>query len=253
MNTRALSAFRIKEDQSTRALSAFRIKEGQGAQVKILLLSWMLAVWTGCSSGPLPRLFASKERTSIVTPSMRVSTVREMGARAEEGGQLEQQQMTETLAAQIRTEPDPLVRRAIQEEVGGIDLPLAKEMLLAGLNDTDADVRVVCCRMLGHWATESTIGALQQVIQQDDDIDVRLAAVDALGNIRSSRSVQALAVALADRDPAMQYAAVGAIKTASGQNFGNDVQKWRQYAESDNPQILPAVTMAQRMKDYMPF
>ena len=222
-------------------------------RLRIVLLPWMLAVWTGCSSCPLPRLFASKERTSIVTPSMRASAVREMGARAVDAEQFEQQQMTETLAAQIRTEPDPLVRRAIQEEVGEIDIPLAQDMLLAGLNDTDSDVRMVCCRILGNRATESTIGPLRQVVQQDDDIDVRLAAVHALGNIRSSRSVQALAIALADRDPAMQYAAVEAMKTASGQDFGNDVRKWRQYADSENPQIQPATTMAQRMKAYMPF
>ncbi len=218
-----------------------------------MLLTWMLTFWTGCSSVPLPQLFASKERTSIVTPPMRLSAVRELGAQVEDADQLEQQQITETLASQIRTESDPLVRRTIQEEVGKINVPLAQEMLLAGLNDTDSDVRIVCCHMLGDRANELTIVPLQQVVQQDDDIDVRLAAVDALGNIRSSRSVQALAIALADRDPAMQYAAVEAMKMASGQDFGNNVQEWRQYAKSENPEVLPAATLVQRMKDSMPF
>ncbi len=222
--------------------------------------SWMLMLWTGCSTllvgcsaGPFHQLLASKEKTSIVTPAMRVSSVHEAGIQAADAEQLDQQKMVEALANQIRTESDPLVRQAIQEEMGQIEFPLAQEVLLAGLNDIDAQVRIICCRNLGQRSSESTIGALQQVVEQDDDIDVRLAAVDALGQIPSSRSVEALAIALADRDPAMQFAAVGAMKNASGQDFGNDVQKWRQYAKGESPQIEPATTMAQRLRGYMPF
>jgi HEAT repeats len=253
MNTRALSAIGMKKWRIMRAFSRSTRTDFQNSRFMIVILAWMLATWTGCSSGPLPRLFASKERTSIITPSMRASTVREMSARAATAQQHEQQQMIETLAAQIRTEPDPLVRRAIQEGVGEIDVPLVQDILLAGLNDTDSGVRMVCCRKLGQRAAESSIGALQQVVRQDDDFDVRLAAVSALGNIRSSRSVQALAIALADRNPAMKNAAVEAMKTASGQDYGNDFQAWQKYAESENPQVQPAATMAQRLQGYMPF
>ncbi|HMO85056.1 MAG TPA: hypothetical protein PKC18_09080, partial [Lacipirellulaceae bacterium] len=42
--------------------------------------------------------------------------------------------------------------------------------------------------------------------------------------------------AIKDRDPAMQFAGVKAMQSASGEKLGNDVAAWRQYAES-----LPSV------------
>jgi hypothetical protein len=218
----------------------------------------MLATWAGCSVWP----FAAEERTSIITPSMRTSMVREIGARASHVDSNEQQRITDQLAQQIRTEPDPLVRVAIQETVAEFDTVLAQMILLAGLNDTDRDVRIVCCRKLGQRGEKNGIrdtdqqqivAKLQRVLEQDKEIDVRFAAVDAMGQIQTTDSVQALASALHDHDPAMQYAGVQALKRVSGQDFGNDVEAWRQYADGKSPQIRPARSVAQRMKEMMPF
>lgn len=225
-----------------------RTAEHTLAAIRLLGLL-LLAVLAGCSAWP----FGKKEHTSIVTPAMRIATIREIGARANDADS-QQQLLVDQLAQQIRTEPDPLVRRAIQETVADFDSPLAQSILLAGLNDTDRDVRIACCRKLGERGELATVDALKQALQQDDeDIDVRLAAVDALGKIRSSASVQALSVALHNRDPAMQYAGVQAAKSASGQDFGNDVEAWRRYADGENPQVLPAPSMASRMKEMLPF
>jgi len=222
-----------------------------------LLGLFTLVTWAGCSLWP----FAAEERTSIITPTMRASTVREMGARAQQDDPAQQQRITEQLAQQIRTEPDPLVRLAIQETVAQFDTDLAQMILLAGLNDTDRDVRMMCCRKLGQRmaATDRNIDRqkiviqLQRVLGQDKDIDVRFAAVDALGQIPTTGSVRALAGALHDHDPAMQYAGVQALKRVSGQDFGNDVDAWRQYADGENPQLRPIPSVAQRIKEMMPF
>jgi HEAT repeat protein len=192
---------------------------------------------------------------------MRTSTVREMGARAQQVDSEEQQRITDQLVQQIRTEPDPLVRLAIQETVAQFDTPMAQMVLLAGLNDDDRDVRIVCCRKLGQRATvndqeddrRKIVTALQRTLEQDKEIDVRFAAVDALGKIQTTDSVRALAVALHDHDPAMQYAGVQALKRVSGQDFGNTVEAWRQYADGESPQIRPALSVVQRMKEMMPF
>lgn len=163
---------------------------------------------------------------------MRMSAVREIGARARESGPDEQQAACVQLAQQIQTEPDPLVRSAIQESAAGLDAPLATQMLVAGLRDENASVRMTCCRALGQRADSAGVEPLAAVVRQDDDFDVRMAAVDALGAIKTEASVLALAAALRDRDPAMQYAGVQAMRTASGEDFGNDVSAWRQYAAS---------------------
>ncbi len=180
----------------------------------------------GCSLWP----WASKDRTSIITPAMRVSSIREMAPRARDANEADQLAMCEQLAQQIRTEPDPIVRLAIQETIAECRSPLAQTVLLAGLNDEDRDVRIACCRMLGRCADPAAVGPLGHVVGADPDADVRMAAVDALGNIKSSGSVQGIAAALQDRDPALQYAGVEAMKRATGADLGNDVQAWRQYA-----------------------
>ena len=209
----------------------------------------VLAVSMGCAVWP----FQQKERTSIITPGMRVAAVREMAARAEDADSAEQGRLTEQLATQIRTEPDPLVRQAIQETIAEYSTPLARDVLIAGLNDTDLDVRLACCRKLGERAELVAINPLRKVLESDEQLDVRLAAIDALGRIPSTESVAALALALKDRDPAMQYAGVEALKAISGQELGNDVRAWQQYAESKQPQISPQISVADRIKQFAPF
>ena len=202
-----------------------------GAMVVLVMIGAM-----GCTSWPLQK----KERTSIITPSMRVAAIREIGLGAEKADSTEQQTLTEQLASQIRTEPDPLVRLAIQESIAEFSTPLARDVLIAGLQDADLDVQIACCDRLGGRSDESVINALAEVLEREKELDVRIAAIDAMGRISSAESVKALAIALNDRDPAMQYAAVQALQAASGQDLGNDVAAWREFAAGDQPQISVA-------------
>jgi hypothetical protein len=190
-----------------------------------------IATLAGCQLWP----FGDNERTSIITPAMRVASIREIGARAEDASSTDQLSMCEELAQQIRTEPDPLVRRAIQESIANFDAPLASAVLVAGLNDDDRDVRTVCCRLLGHRQDPTAVAPLSRIVAAEPDMEVRMAAIDALGKYDSTDAVIGLAAAVKDRDPALQYAGVKAMKTASGQDLGNDVEAWRQYAATLTP------------------
>ena len=93
------------------------------------------------------------------------------------------------------------------------------------------------------------VSALRAVMENDDKLDVRLAAIDALGRLPSTETVSALAIALNDRDPAVQYAAVESMKAVSGQDLGNDVAVWREYAASEQGQA----TIASKPKGWSPF
>ena len=199
----------------------------------ILFSAAAVAVSTlgGCSSLP----FMEKERTSIITPGMRMAAVREIGPRASNADTAEQQRLCEQLAMHIQTEPDPLVRQEIQYTVAEFSVPLALNMLLAGLNDENLDVRVTCCNRLGERGDTGAIGPLRKILETDDELDARLAAIDALGKIDSTETVAALATALDDSDPAVQYAGVQALKSASGEDFGNDVRSWQQYVSGETP------------------
>jgi len=207
---------------STRLLTTIRAAAPHAALVALL------ASTPGCMLWP----WDPKENTTIITPGMRAASIREIGPRSKDSDSEAQTKACEQLALQIRTEPDPIVRRAIQETVADFKTPMASAMLIAGLSDEDRDVKVTCCRMLGERKEPKAIAPLGNLVAKDSDLDVRLAAVDALGAMKTKESIAGLAAALKDRDPAMQYAGVEAMKKVSDQDLGNDVQAWRQYADS---------------------
>lgn len=219
----------------------------QRLSIRTFLSAVSVAAVVGCASVSVP--WQDQERTSIITPRMRISAIQEIGARAGEADADEQQTLTEQLATQIQTEPDPLVRGAIQESIAKLSTPLAQDVLIAGLQDDDLDVRVTCCEALGLRSDPSVISALRVALETDDELDVQLAAIDALGQIKSPQSVAALAKAVNDRDPALQYAGVEALKSVSGKDLGNDVTAWRQYAASEQPEI----SLAERPTGWSPF
>lgn len=199
----------------------------------------------GCQLWP----WGGKVKTSLITPSMRMASIREMAPRARDADEAEQQRLCEQLAQQIRTEPDPIVRKTIQETIGEFDAPLAEAVLLAGLNDDDRDVRAACCRILGRRRETEAIAPLTKLVGSDPELDVRLAAVDALGAMNDRAAIAGLSAALKDRDTAMQYAGVEAMKSITGEDLGNDVQAWRQYADRAAGGEAPAATIAAQSAD----
>jgi len=129
---------------------------------------------------------------------------------------------------------------------------MAQQVLEAGMNDDNAAVRLACCRALGKRAEASSVSALSGALKQDKDIDVRMGAAEALGKINSADSKKALAVALDDRDPALQYAVVQSLKAITGHDYGPDVKVWRQVATGENPPpYTPSV--AERIRKVSPF
>lgn len=208
----------------------------------------------GCTVTPGVWPFRDSERSNYPTPAMRTDAIREFAARSTGMDTPDQQEITAQLARQIQVEPDPLVRAAIVETLVKFNTPLATQVLVAGLSDADPRVRRKCCHGLGVRGESSAIDALAQAIQQDSEIDVRVAATKALGGMPSPAAIKALATALQDRDPALQFAAMQSVKELSGQDFGGDVQSYLQYAQSDQIQInKPEVSVAERLRQMTPF
>lgn len=216
-----------------------------------LLLTLAALAAAGCTGPP----FGNEERTSIITPAMRIAAIREAGARAEDSDSAEQARSVDELITQIRTERDPLVRQAIQETVAEFRTPLARDVLVAGLKDEDLDVRLTCCRKLGERVEPESVAALRAVLEGDDKLDVKLAATDALGKINTPESFDALSLAVKDRDPAMQYAGVEALKALSGQDFGNDVKAWQDFTEQGQTAVAaqPEQSFSDKLRQYSPF
>ena len=84
-------------------------------------------------------------------------------------------------------------------------------------------------------------------------MDVRMAATKALGKMKSPEAIQGLAVALEDRDPAMQYVAVESMKTVTGKDYGPNVEAWRQVATGGTPPPEHVPSIAERVRGMSPF
>jgi HEAT repeat protein len=133
------------------------------------------------------------------------------------------------LTQMLKNEPDPVLRVDILRTLDLCGGPAADAMLRCALRgpDPDADVRSVACGLVGKHGGADTVKLLSDVLAGDIDKDVRMAAVRALGWTHDRTAVAAVAPALDDKDPAMQYCAVLALRKLTDRDLGNDVDRWR--------------------------
>lgn len=223
---------------------------------RLLPVLLLAAFATGCQVTPWPmRMFQAKERTTYRTAQMRMDAVRDFRSQSTGVDSPEQREIVNNLARQIQVEPDPLVREAIVDTIAEFRTPLAAQVLEAGLSDNDTNVRRHCCQAIGRRGDPATVPVLARVLRNEESIQVRLAAVDALGAINSPDAYTALVTAMEDRDPALQYAGVRSMKAISGKDFNGDVALWLQYAKGENPQPPEGggISVARRLRDMAPF
>lgn len=184
---------------------------------------------------------------TIATPQDRIKKLHQMAEKAHELGPAQQEGESQDLAKVLRKEEDPLIRAEILRALAAYPTEIASKMLTAGLKDTDRDVRVACCeawaKRKGHDATR----LLSETLTSDTDIDVRMAAARALGQTGDPAATSALALALENPDPAMQYRAVQSLRQLTGKNYGDNVAVWRDYLKGNNP---PEPSLATKIKSW---
>jgi hypothetical protein len=218
---------------------AFRILPH--GMVSTLLL---LAV-SGCAGGPpvSPVSWASLTsfwgdddvQLSLVTPAERVAKLQEISQNAPGMDDQAKVQRVAELATELPNEADPLVREQIVRTLAALSMPQSISALRMALSDSAPTVRVAACRALGQIPAPEAQAALLEALNSDTDIDVRLA------------------VALDDRDPALQYRAMQTLSEVTGQSLGNSVAAWRQYVQGGNVTPGEPASVAQRLRNLAPF
>ena len=209
--------------------------------------------WLGCAgSKPALRWPTATNRTDfvpgIVPPAERIDTLRSLGRKAAGAGPAEQQTISADLAAVYEREEDPLIRAEIVRAMGGYPTESAAFVLESAVGDSDSDVRLAACEALGKRGDPEAVGMLTTVLSSDMDIDVRMAAARALGETGDSAAVSPLGRILEERDPALQHQAVMSLRKCSGQDLGNDVNRWRQYVRGETPDPPRSISVAERVK-----
>lgn len=161
------------------------------------------------------------------TANQRVGKVKEMAAAARREGGPAEEAFTAELVRTMLAEHDPRVRAEILEVAVTFETPAALSICRGALEDPDAKVRMAACDAWAERGGDEAVQLLSHRYQTDTDIDVRLEAVRMLGAVKDEAAIPALARALEDPDPAVQYRAVASLKKVSGRDLGDDVNRWR--------------------------
>jgi HEAT repeat protein len=227
--------------------------QGPVHKLAMLAVCSCLALESGCAetAGRINGIFNRKPTTeeilNIKTPDDRIKELKELAKTAKKKTPEEQQRISTELSKEIQRESDPLMRRQILRTLTNYPTPLATAVLVAALGDSDTEVRILACRSLGKRGGKDSVTELTRIVSSDTSLDVRIAAVRALGETRDTSALPPLAEALVDPDPALQFRATAALREVSGRDFGNDAQAWREYAQTGKSSA-PEVSLAERLK-----
>lgn len=174
---------------------------------------------------------AAQERERYgATADYRIKEFHAEAQRARKADGAKQAEFTRGLTAAILAEHDPRVRAAVVEVAAGFDTPAAVAICKGAMEDPDARVRMAACAAWRARGGPEAVALLAARSEADSEIDVRLKALRELGELGNDAAVPALARALEDPDPAVQFRAVGALRQVSGRDLGDDVNAWRAWA-----------------------
>ncbi len=214
----------------------------------LLGLAMVIVGISGCANPGRPRSwnpFGEKETDyGIKSPKQRMAEMRQLAKQGRNADPASRESVAAQLALSIRDEGDPLIRAEIVRTLAAYPCQTADSVRHAALDDAEVEVREVACEAWGNRGDATAVAALSRVLGGDVNGDVRLAAARALGNCKGQQAVAALGDVLSDKSPAMQRRAVLSLKEVTGENFGNDVNRWQEYVRGERPE---QVSVADRM------
>ena len=202
----------------------------------IAAVSLSAGAFTGCAGWAVWK--DPKEASKLAeqygrTAKQRIAEIETGAKEAKKSGKEREDAFARELAASILGEHDPQVRGSIVEVAAGLDAPAAEAICEGALQDPDSRVRMAACDAWGTRGGSRGVELLSDRSRKETDVDVRLRAIRTLGELEDKAAIPALAEALEDPDPAVQYRAVASLKSVSGRDLGDDVNAWRTWAASD--------------------
>jgi HEAT repeat protein len=196
---------------------------------------------TGCAEGPLwkagrylPWVQAKwrAEEAIAETVHSKRATLGEIAKRASRLSESEKEQAVAQLAPFIQDEKIIQVRVDALYTLGEINNQSAETLIIYGLKDPEAEVRIAAINALALRRTPSAGEELIRVIGADTDKDVRATAIRNLEHYPGDATVEALAQVLNEPETALQYAAMKSLDSVTGSSIGINVSQWKEVLAS---------------------
>lgn len=205
---------------------------GHPGSLRLVPLAVSLVWLSGCAASmPWQKSRTAQEREQYgATADERITALAADVKTARAGSAADQSAFCQRLVTEMLGEHDPRVRCRLLDAAAEFDTPEAVAICRGALQDPDDRVRMAACSAWGRRGGPEAIELLASRYRNDTDLDVRLRAIRALGDLQDTAAVPVLAKALEDSDPAIQYRAVASLKRCSGRDLGNDVNRWREWA-----------------------
>jgi HEAT repeat protein len=172
----------------------------------------------------------------------RVARLEAIQKRASSMSEAEATTLASSITRDLDTEAPGPVKLAMVRCLARLPSPAAVDALRVALRQPDPQLRCEACRSLAQIDSPEAMSLLSETLAREQDVDAKLATVRALGRFRDPLAVQALGVALEDRDPAVQYAAMQSLHHSTGKDLGHDVRRWKELLSD------PAVVLAERSR-----
>lgn len=215
----------------------------RGSWTAACCLAALLAGQAGCSqfgkpgfSNPFARKAPSAAQTDPLNtlrtsqnPAERVEALSVLRKSMATRGQDEQAQLVADVQLLLQRERDPFLRADAMRSVSGCTVPQVEDLFQQCTLDAHPAVRVACCQTLAERRNGPALAVLSRLAVEDADIDVRLEALKGLAKFEGSQAAPALAAALDDSNPAVQYRAMQSLSATTKQDLGNDVQVWKDH------------------------
>ena len=224
------------------------VMEDSGLSMLYFLGKWLILILlvnaAGCSA-----MFNAKPIPGVPQPEDRIHQIRELGANAELVPDEQKEQYARTLSTLVREETDCVMRREAVLAISRFKVPITADTLRAAAKDPDRDVRESLCTAWQNYGGETAVTEIIQILGNDSDLDVRHAAIEALGNLKDERAIVALEVPLVDTDPALRHYTVQALQKITGLST-TDHAEWVAYCQARHPDTAVAYQEPKKKKEF---
>lgn len=206
-------------------------------------LTFALLIILGCSEGPLWQTGSyvpwvrdkwNAEEQIADTLNERKRRLNDMVAAVANGPEAQQTKVAQELGTIVHRDPILLMRLHAVQLLGHLNNPAAIQALGEASTHPDSQVRIAA---IGGWSTmpaQVAIRPLQEIVGSDTNVDVRLAATKALGQLNDPAAANALSLALTDSNPAIQLRATEALDKITGQQIGPNVAAWQTFLQGQS-------------------
>lgn len=205
------------------------------SRVRAAFVLAIAATSPGCSSFQGTTAASFLRRAEEKDPNVRYKAYANLASPRCYNDEAQKLKAVEVLVAKLDDGKEPVASRAvICRTLGSLGRPEARDAILKATGDEDPLIRVEACRALGRVGRPEDATILARVMTVDVIEECRIAAIEALGELKSGdpRIIAYLAGAMEHDDPAVRYASHNALVATVGKDFGIRADDWQGYVRS---------------------